>query len=107
MSDEHSPDEMWTTANGDKIAIGDLSEQQVKDILRKLIKNDREELAYFNTYIMPQITGCIDDLADLAKMIEVEIHDDVNAAAYQRSADAGFSLIEDAFDRADQDWKRK
>jgi hypothetical protein len=39
------PDEIWTTRTGDMICVQDMSETHVRDVLRMLLRNEREQRA--------------------------------------------------------------
>jgi hypothetical protein len=39
------PDEIWTTSTGQKIAVGDMSESHVRNVLRMILRNRRREAA--------------------------------------------------------------
>jgi hypothetical protein len=83
MSEEHGPDEIWTTRNGDKIKVGDLSEAHAKNILRMILKEERERKAAIDsvTEVLAMIRGINSELAsslsgDLASGRVVIFHSD-------------------------------
>lgn len=103
MTDENKkddlPDEIWTTEDGRQIAISDLSEEHAKDILRMLIKQEREEKDYYNTHILPQLNGVIDSLDD---MIIMHIDPRHLEPDYRKPTDQELTIndINDMFTRA-------
>ena len=55
-------DEIWTTEDGTQIAIGDLTENHAKNILRMIIKQKREKDEFFRKEILPKISGMLEEL---------------------------------------------
>lgn len=83
MSNEkHGPDEVWTMDDGTCIPVGELTEAQAKDILRELIKADREDLDYFHTQILPQLADVLDSLDDVNAQLD-NIHPQIYHVDYK------------------------
>lgn len=71
MSDkQHGPDEVWIMDDGTRVPVNELTEAQAKDIIRRIIKEDREELDYFHTQILPQLADVLESLDEVNSQLD-------------------------------------
>jgi hypothetical protein len=93
MTDKQN-DEIWVTEDGTKIAVGNLSEEHAKNILRMILRTTRERDDFIRNTILP---GLMEKLRE-EHGPDVQIAGlEVNGVSMPLDSDAS---IDDAFDRA-------
>lgn len=76
MSEKEQPkDETWVMQDGTRVLVGDLTEDEVKDILRMILKEQRERAEHFEQHILPQIGNIISAMSE-GGFTEIEISSD-------------------------------
>jgi len=94
-------DEVWITEDGTKIPVGEMSEELAKDILRMILKVDRERYEFLKQVILPStlvnMISEIDEIQIEEMLNEVFESDETFATLDLNKAE---SEIDSAFDRA-------
>lgn len=76
MSDKQEPaDETWITEAGERILVGDLTEDHAKNILRMILKDERQRRDFFENEMVPKIESLMEQLAsDSGADVTVSFH---------------------------------
>ncbi len=95
MSEEHGPDEVWTTRDGDQIKVGDLSETHAKNILRMIIKTERERKDDVENYllgaeVLAVIRSITDELGGTPRVIIFDSEDNTEGETTMDDIDSMF-----------------
>lgn len=94
MSKDFESDEMYTGPDGTVVPVNSLTEEQAKDILREMLRRDREDENYIQQHILPLLDDVVSDINNLTVI--------VNSQNFNIPL-TGITLddIDDAFNRAD------
>lgn len=79
MADNNSNDEVWVTEDGTRIPVFMLSEAHAKNILRMMLRREKEQEDFFQNQIIPELMGHLGEIiADLedsqAEVTSIEIN---------------------------------
>ena len=90
-------DEIWTTEDGTKIPVANLSEDHAKNILRMILRSERERREFFKTKLLPELIARIrEEHGPDAKIDGIEI----NGEPFDMGTATGEADIDAAFDKA-------